>query len=556
MTRIPILDDTPIKRRLPLLIGALLFLTVGMFTWSSYRVVRNSALDAGGQRLQSLTTQLSNLFQLSANALMARTFVGANEPATHSFLETPNENTKTAAVTALRQFISAEDQGNVQVELWRADGTLALVLPEGSAAESADLDEVFGQCAAQPFRTLGGIRFLRQAIVYPVVAAVRDDSGRPSGYLVRWRRLAAGPDTRKQLSDLLGNNASLFFGNVRGDIFSDLVKPVSPPPVGLTATTQPIRYLRDGHDTLGLGQGIGGTPWFMVVELPVSSLLEYPNRFLRRMLLMGVMVLGLGVVGAILFSRNITRPLQSLSEAATAISHGDFSRTVSVTSRDELGELAESFNVMVTRTREAQRELEHKVQERTLQLEAAPCAMLMVDQRGRMKLVNAQTEQLFGYERSELLDQPIEMLVPERYRPTHPDHRKIFSDHPTTRAMGAGCDLFGLRKDGSEVPIEIGLNPLETAEGSFVLASIINIVERKRAEERFRLVVEAAPNSMIMVNDRGLISLVNAQTERLFGYTRSELLGHPVEMLVPAGYRASHPDLRNSFFQQPSTRAR
>src|SRR5258706_465070 len=210
---------------------------------------------------------------------------------------------------------------------------------------------------------------------------------------------------------------------------------------------------------------------------------------------------------------------------------------------------------MLVKVRDTQRELERDISERTARLEAAPSAMLMVDERGRMTLVNAQLEQIVGYERSELLDQPLEMLVPERYRNIHSGHRVNFFHSPSTRVMGAGRDLFGLRKDGTEVPIEIGLNPIRTDKGAFVLASIIDITERKRAEERFRLVVEASPSAMIMVNAQGRISLVNTQTEQLFGYARSELLDQPLEMLVPERYRGAHPGHRAGFFQTPSARS-
>src|SRR5437588_9423262 len=111
----------------------------------------------------------------------------------------------------------------------------------------------------------------------------------------------------------------------------------------------------------------------------------------------------------------------------------------------------------------------------------------------------------------------MEMLVPERYRKGHPGHREDFFARPSTRAMGAGRDLFGQRKDGTEVPIEIGLNPIQTDEGTFVLASIIDITERKRAEERFRQLIEASPSGILMVDREGLITLVNSQTEQLFG---------------------------------------
>src|SRR5207237_3279653 len=123
-------------------------------------------------------------------------------------------------------------------------------------------------------------------------------------------------------------------------------------------------------------------------------------------------------------------------KAGAAIGRGNYSPITAVRQADELGELANAFNVMLVKVRDTQRELERDISERTARLEAAPNAMLMVDERGRMTLVNAQLEHLFGYERSELLDQPVEMLVPERYRGALSVHRESFFDAPSTRAMG------------------------------------------------------------------------------------------------------------------------
>ncbi len=190
-----------------------------------------------------------------------------------------------------------------------------------------------------------------------------------------------------------------------------------------------------------------------------------------------------------------------------------------------------------------------------LVIEAAPNAMIMVNERGEIVLVNSQTEKLFGYARSELLGHSVEALVPERFRGHHQDFRGGYFKQPDTRAMGAGRDLYGLKKDGSEVPIEIGLNPLHLPEGVFVLASVIDITERKRAEERLRLVVEAAPNAMLMVNSDGGIVLVNSQVEKLFGYARQELLGQPIEILIPQRFRGGHAHHRNGFFAHPDARA-
>jgi PAS domain S-box-containing protein len=121
-----------------------------------------------------------------------------------------------------------------------------------------------------------------------------------------------------------------------------------------------------------------------------------------------------------------------------------------------------------------------------LVIEAAPSAMVMVNEQGRIALINTETEQLFGYTREELLGEPLEELVPERYRGAHPDHRMGFFRTSSTRPMGANRDLYGRRKDGSEVPIEIGLNPIQTNEGTFVLADIIDITERKKTEDALR----------------------------------------------------------------------
>ena len=190
-----------------------------------------------------------------------------------------------------------------------------------------------------------------------------------------------------------------------------------------------------------------------------------------------------------------------------------------------------------------------------LAAESLPTAMVMVDQNGQIVLVNSQTEKLFGYARHELLGKSVEVLVPNRFREMHPAFRDKFFANPEARAMGVGRDLFGKRKDGSEFPVEIGLNPLVLAEGSFVLSAIVDITERRRAEETFRLAVESAPNAMVMIDAAGSIVLVNRQTEKLFGYARSELLGQPVEIIVPDRLRDKHPAYRKEFFRNPEVRA-
>jgi PAS domain S-box-containing protein len=187
-------------------------------------------------------------------------------------------------------------------------------------------------------------------------------------------------------------------------------------------------------------------------------------------------------------------------------------------------------------------------------VESAPDAIAAVRENGTIALVNAQVEALFGYSREELIGQPIELLVPEPLHGVHEGHRSGYFADPHTRPMGADLDLNGVRKDGSEFPVEISLSSIETEEGNLAIAAVRDISERRRAEAKFRSLLVAAPDAIVAIDSSGAISLVNAQTEVLFGYAREELVGAPVEKLVPGRFHGVHTGHRNSYFADPHTR--
>jgi len=180
-------------------------------------------------------------------------------------------------------------------------------------------------------------------------------------------------------------------------------------------------------------------------------------------------------------------------------------------------------------------------------LESAPDAIVIAAGDGRIALVNAQAERLFGYPRDEMIGQLVEMLIPERFRAAHPAHRDNYFRHARPRPMGAGLELYGRRRDGTQFPVEISLSPLETETGIMAISAIRDISARRSAEAKFRALLESAPDAMVIVEGSGRIAIVNAQTEQMFGYRRDELLGQPVELLVPLPFRGRHEHHRQTY---------
>ena len=192
-------------------------------------------------------------------------------------------------------------------------------------------------------------------------------------------------------------------------------------------------------------------------------------------------------------------------------------------------------------TERRKRETERAAEQFRLLVESAPSGLLLVDQAGRITLVNQVVERLFGYDRAELMGQPVEALVPEPVRSGHAAEREQFMRDPSARRMGEGRDLHGRRKDGSVFPVEIGLNPIHTPEGLRVLAFVVDITERKQAElslrqreEQYRRLVEVSPVA-ILINRGESVVFINDQGVKLFGADRpDQIIGKsPLDLFHP-----------------------
>jgi PAS domain S-box-containing protein len=176
-------------------------------------------------------------------------------------------------------------------------------------------------------------------------------------------------------------------------------------------------------------------------------------------------------------------------------------------------------------------------------LEAAPDAMVVVDQGGDIVLLNVQAEKQFGYRRDELLGQKVKNIIPKGFAERLVSDGLRSAEDALAQQIGTGIELSGRRKDGSEFPLELMLSPLESAEGILVTAAIRDISVRKAAEQhvaqmegQYRGLLEAAPDAMVVVDHAGDIVLLNVQAEKQFGYRRDELLGQKVKNIIPTGF--------------------
>ena len=183
--------------------------------------------------------------------------------------------------------------------------------------------------------------------------------------------------------------------------------------------------------------------------------------------------------------------------------------------------------------------------------EYAPDAIVAVNRTGRIVQANLQAEAMFGYNRDELRGRSIEVLLPERLRDQHRHHRSAFSHEPRRRPMGAGLRLFGLRKNGTEFPVDITLTPVEDRADGVVMAAVRDMTERREAQRRFRRLLESAPDAMLLIGPDERIVVVNGHAERMFGYTRQELVRQPMTLLVPPEMHETASRGLEVFFREP-----
>jgi PAS domain S-box-containing protein len=300
---------------------------------------------------------------------------------------------------------------------------------------------------------------------------------------------------------------------------------------------------------------IAGGPRITVIETMPYRLLMAAATSVRDVgLFAGSVAVLVAILLAVLLARSLTKPLVRVTDAVMAFGR-DETIPVPTDANGEIGVLARAFASMAAHVRDNTAALRKEIGERQvaeekfrLAVEGAPSGQIMIGGDGAIVLVNAEVERLFGYGREELIGHPVEMLLPSELGAGHREHRVQFASQPKARRMGTGGDLFGVRKDGTRFQVEIGLTPINTSNGQFVLGQIVDISERKRAEAELRqyaereqlfiAAVESSDDAIVTKTLDGRITGWNAGAARLFGYDASEAIGQSIDIIVPVELRA------------------
>jgi PAS domain S-box-containing protein len=501
-----------IRRRLALAALALVSAVVAAISAVSYREVRTAALNGARAHVDGVAGQLADILGSSTPSVLGQLTAIAEDPAVVAQLRSTNARGDSArgargdsvrgargdSVLAVASRRSAPATAAVSVfELWDTAGrTVAATrhvpaLPVATAqmliaSVSGRRDSrVFGANAA-----IGPITRDGDSLSYQVIASVLDgDGGRRLGYAVQRRRVTITPQATAQLQGLIGPESRLLVGNSDGGLWTNLVSAVTGPPPGVlnAGTRSALDYRRaDGEDVLAATAPIVNTPWSVLVESPRRLALEPAHSMLWRLGTLMLVLLAAAAAGAWVFSRELTRPIAQLADAAKAISAGNYSKRLSVEWRDELGTFATAFNEMAEQISRTLASLRHNMGElkeaearHRLLFEASPQPMWVYDvETGRFLAVNDAAVERYGYSRDAFLSMTIMDIRPQGEVPALLENLADLS--ASARPQSA---VWRHRRAGGQlIDVEINSRPLLLDNRPARLVLINDLTEQRQVE--------------------------------------------------------------------------
>jgi PAS domain S-box-containing protein len=481
-----------IELQLPLSIVVLLLGAVLVFAASAYNEVRRDAFETTTQRLAVVAGQVTQLLEQSFALRVAETQAMADHPAVRALLDGRAEAAAPGEALAVLEEVRASSPTILGVQLWDAEGRLLL---EANRPSGEDEPPWQGTLAPKAVTAPGiGDLYERDGLVWYEVLGTAGEGGRIAGRVVQARRISSQTGLGGMLPDLVGMQAAFVLGQP-GRLWTDMTRIVSQPtPVAAGMLGAGEYASADRGRLLGFGQPIGETGWQLWVEAPRATVLRGPRRFLARIVTIGVAVALLGVVVGWGMSRVLTRRLDRLRVSANAIAGGNYEGPALVEGVDELGELAAAFNTMAARVAESHQRLEHLVDERTAELRAseegyralattANVSIVTGNALGEITYLNPAAEALFGWSADEARGQPLTVLMPERFREAHTRGFERYLSGGEPRMIGRTAEMVAVRRDGSELPIELSLASWHQRDGSLAFCGILRDISARKQDE-------------------------------------------------------------------------
>jgi signal transduction histidine kinase len=488
---------------------------VAAFVWLTHREVQRSALTVASERLTNTTRYLAqNADDNAARSNAVLRAAASPDSAAVAYLRAPDGATQARAEATLRR-LAGQSERPPTVELWSADRQRLLSTAPSPGLSETEHESAFLDAVARTDSvTAGPLRVLGDAVYASVVAPV-DLDGTRRGYLVRWSRMAAPPQSAKTISELIGSNARVYLANPAGDVVLRVTGEPVRFPARVTRADAVLEY-----DWPGLGRFVAAavplrsSNWVLITEFPRATILARSGVLLRWLALVALVLVLLGGVGAWLLSRGITRPLSRLTVAAESLSSGDYSARVDTGRDDELGRLASTFNVMGGNLGDAQRRLEdaRAVAE---QANAAKSQFLAVMSHEIRTPLNA----ILGY--TDLLQLGVAGALSDQQR-----------DY-LSRTQASGKHLLSLISDILDLSkIEAGSMDVrrETARATVAVDAALALVEPQAAARGVELVNRCeAPQDVRYVGDEGRVQQILAN-----------LLSNAVKFTNPGGRVTVH----------------
>jgi signal transduction histidine kinase len=463
----------PLRRKLPLLISALVFVVVAVLSGFGYKEVERAMLSATGQRVANAAQQVGGM--LHENVLAIRRSVHALSSDTNvvEFLRHESPKTRAAVDQTLRSDLARSPQ-IVTRALWTRDRLRYSVLPDRVAPAAPSFVNGNSLVPSVVRGWVGPLHLYQRIVVYDAVAPVITGAD-TLGYLVETRRLGT-TQSLQFVRDLIGPGVSFLLGNGDGSLWTDHTGAVVEAPHTMRFDS-PSEYLRGRVAQVGATDAIASTPWLITIEIPKRVATAPARQFIYAASVIALLMIAVGIIAAWWLSRSITRPLDAISRAAEGIAEGDYTRRAEVETQNELGRLAASFNSMAERVEAAARERENTLSLLDVVLASAPIGFALLDRELRYLRVNEALAELNGQDIATHIGRPVSELQPElgeeREALLHRvlEERRAIVDVELIRpAAGKGFGERQLRASFFPValaggpPIGIGLFLAETTE--------------------------------------------------------------------------------------------